>query len=62
LPGEAGRNGTILMSQHSQAKTVSLHEEFRHVRETYGKRGEDWEAWFVRPDYTKINLNEVELE
>jgi hypothetical protein len=62
LPGEAGRQGTILVSQHSQAKTVSLHEEFKHVRETYGERGKDWEAWFVRPMYTKVNLGELELE
>lgn len=62
LPGEAGRNGTILISQHSQAKTVSLHEEFRHVRNTYGERGKDWEAWFVRPAHTKVNIDELELE
>jgi hypothetical protein len=62
MPREEGKNGTILLSQHSQAKTVSLHTEFKHIRQVYGKRGEDWEAWFVRPEYTKVNIEELELE
>jgi Putative amidase domain len=62
LPTGAAGKGYVYLSQHSSAKTVTMAEEFKHVRDAYGQRGKDWEVYFVHPVYTEGNINEMSLK